>query len=177
MPRTIRRPSTFRGSRQRPGGGWSRFTAGSTVAAASTKALVGAFNLSNVDIGETTRRTIGEIWTFSDQAATTETFTGAFGLIVATSAAITAGAASLPGPVTERSDNGWLVWQGFQGGIQFATSVGFQSNVGKYYAIDSRAMRKVQEGYGIAVMMETTSSSDGVTLNTNLSMYSTRTQR
>ncbi len=79
----------------------------------STKILLGVFVLSNVGIGETVRRTIGNIWVVSDQAAADEVQVGAFGCIVVTDLAAAAGAASIPGPFTDANDDGWFVWQGF----------------------------------------------------------------
>ena len=135
---------------------WSRTNStGLLTVAAGTKALLTAFSLNNVGIGETVRRTHVQLYVQSDQAVSPEVHIGALGFVIATDAALAAGAASIPGPVTDASDDGWFVWMPFQdvgiiGGQQ-------RGNINEW-EVDSKAMRKIQEGYGIAVMIENASA-------------------
>ena len=169
---------SFRGGRRvRPGGGWGRVITGGNIAAASTKLLIGSFTLSNPDINETVRRTVGLLQVFSDQIIATEDQVGAFGMCVVMDTAIAAGVASLPGPVTEANDNIWFVWQPVLQGLEFLTGVGFLTAFDRHYPIDSKAMRKVEEGQSVAMIAESTAGSDGWSINVGLSMYSTRTAR
>ncbi len=171
------RRTTFRprGRSARPGGGWARIRTSATNAGGGVKTLVSSLALSNPDIDETLRRVIGELWHFSDQAAATETYTGAFGIIVVNDVALAAGAASIPGPITDQNDNGWLFWAALMGGFQFGTGVGFESAPGVHMQIESRAMRRVREGFGLALMMESSGGSAGFSLQLGLSFYATRT--
>ena len=49
----------------------------------------------------------------SDQVAVVEQQIGALGFIVVSDLAIAAGAASIPSPGFNGSDDGWFVWQAF----------------------------------------------------------------
>ena len=87
-------------------------------------------------------------------------FNGAFGIGIATAAAVVAGAASVPTPLIEQDSDQWLYWQGFEvhgaqafslagapGLEQFGTYVNFE--------IDSKAMRKFDIVMSIYAMVET----------------------
>jgi len=71
-------------------------------------------------------------------------FSGAFGIGIASLAAVTAGIGSVPTPLTEQSSENWLYWHAFSvhlvtatiGDGANATSVVFERN------IDTKAMRK-----------------------------------
>ena len=78
----------------------------------------------------------------SDQAAVTERPSGAFGIIVVSSQAVAAGAASCPSPITNIDDD-FLVYQGLASPFVFLSSVGFQNGSNTNYVVDSKAMRKV----------------------------------
>ncbi len=159
---------------RRPGGTWSRGVFEIVTVAASAKALIGIYTPTVAGIGETIRRNVGGINIGSDQLAASEDIIGAFGLTVANDIALAAGAASLPGPVSELDDDGWLVWQGFAQEVTFATAVGFDSVGGRWYNFDSKAMRRVEEGYGLAMMIENKSASIAFQVSTLISTYATR---
>ena len=140
--------------------------------AGSTKTLLTSFVLSNAGINETIRRTLGGVYVSSDQAAASENYSGAFGICVVTDAALAAGAASIPGPFTEQSDDIWVVWMPVAGSVTVGGTPGNVARLGWWFPFDSRAMRRVQEGQGIAVMFET-AAADGVSVTAALSLYST----
>ena len=126
---------------------------------AATKVLLTSLSLANPGIGETVRRTRGLLYIQSDQSASAEEQTGAMGFVVVTDLALAAGAASIPGPHTDSSDDGWFVWQPFmQAGLQQPLSAVH----GTGYDFDSKAMRRVQEGSGIAVMVENSHATFGL---------------
>jgi len=144
-----------------------------TTIAAGTKALLATLVLSNPGIGETVRRTHVTLSVVSDQGGSLEQQNGAFGMIVVSDLAVAAGAASIPGPVTDASDDGWFVWFGvsqISGTLLGAgvTSMGFMP-----YVFESKAMRKVADGFTIAVMYETLSQ--GSSVGSAISLLSTRT--
>ncbi len=89
----------------------------------------------------------------SDQTATTEDITGAFGMIVVKESAATIGITAVPTPLTE-VDADFFVYQGMTAPFTSLTSVGFQDGVGVRYDIDSKAMRKVGTNDDVAVVME-----------------------
>ena len=142
----------FRGGGRRAPTTWARTisTAQITVAA-GTKVVFATFALANPGIGETVRRTRGQFYIASDQGSVIETQQAAMGMIVVNDLALAAGAASIPGPATDANDDGWFVWMGLlaRQGLS-ASTLSSQNN----FFFDSKAMRKVQQGFGIAVMFE-----------------------
>ncbi len=140
-----------------------------TTVTQGNKALIATLILSNAGISETIRRTRGMVIIRSDQAAADEDQFGALGMIVINDLALAAGAASIPGPCTEADDDGWFVWQP-------AMAHGLQSTAGPgapnyaVYEFDSKAMRRVEEGYGIAVMVENGSALHGMAFASSFSV-------
>ena len=79
-----------------------------TTLSATGSAFLGSTIIPEVE-GLTIVRTRGELMMYlSTAAAGQDGFTGAFGIAVATSAAVAAGIASVPTPITESDWNGWL---------------------------------------------------------------------
>ena len=144
---------------------------GLTAVAAGTKVLLGGFSLSNSNIDETILRVRGLFTCSTDQNAQSETQVGAFGLILVTDLAAAAGAASIPGPVTDRADDGWFVWQAIVQDFLWGSAVASIMR-GVQYPIDSKAKRKVQEGQQVAIMVENSSSTTGFNCGTALRMLS-----
>jgi len=135
---------------------WAGFSQIQLALGSGNKILLGSFALSTA-FEETIVRTRGMMTVTTDQSAALEEQLGAFGLIIVSDRAITAGAASIPGPFTDADDDGWLVWQPF---AQLMQSAGFGSN--NSITIDSKAQRIVREGEQVAVMLENGSGTDGI---------------
>ena len=159
---------------QRRGTNWGRLVATlETSVAASAKVLLASFTLSNVGIGETIRRTRVTFLVLSDQSAAVELQIGAFGMIVVNDLALAAGAASIPGPETDANDDGWFVWEPFlQVGEAAVGGAASSAEAVKGYTFDSKAMRRVEEGFSIAVMIENASASHGFEALTSISLLS-----
>ncbi len=84
---------------------------------------------------------------------------GAFGICIVSAQAAAAGAASVPGPWTNASWDGWLVWQPFAFRVDLgagqAAGVTMVGRVaGQDYVIDSKAMRKVELNEVVMLMCE-----------------------
>ena len=157
FPQTTRRQPTT----------WTRVVTTTVFTVAPlTKVLLGAIALSNPGIGETVRRTRGVMGVSSDQSGAYEEQFGAFGLIVVSDLALAAGAASIPGPGTDLGDDGWFVWQP----ICQASASAVASGGSTQYQFDSKAMRRVQEGFGIAMMVENVHPTFGLEFAFALSM-------
>ncbi len=118
--------------------------------------------MSNPNIDETVLRTVGLISIQSDQAAAQEEQIGAFGMIVVNDLAVAAGAASIPGPITDRGDDGWHLYVPFAQTLSVATVVGFHGNFATQYGFDSKAKRRVEEGSQIAIMVENAHATHGL---------------
>ncbi len=151
---------------------WSGFIpATMTNVAAGTKVLVGGFTLSNPNIDETILRTVGMISVGSGQQSATEDQIGAFGMMIVSDLAVAAGAASIPGPVTDNSDDAWFVWVPFAQRSTFDVSAGVTS---VKYDFDSKAMRTVEEGFGLAVMVENAHAVHSLVFQMSMSLLSSR---
>ena len=132
--------------------------------AAGTKAFLVNVQLSSQGIGETVRRTRGTVLARSDQTGADEVFMGAIGFVIINDIAAGVGATAIPGPVTDDDDDGWFVWQPFMG----SHSSGEGND--QVFHFDSKAMRKIEPGYQVAIMLENASPTTGVEIVTAFSM-------
>ena len=98
-----------RPQRRRPNNSWGIFASSSfSNIAANSKVLLGTIALSNPGIDETILRIIGSISIASDATGAIETQIGSVGIIVVSDEAVAAGVASIPGPSTDGSNDGWF---------------------------------------------------------------------
>jgi len=114
--------------------------------------------------GETIRRMRGTLFV---RAADVGTFHGAIGAFVANNTAIAAGVASLLDPVTDVADDAWFWYQSFGGGGSADPgSAGPSSS--QVLSIDSKAMRRVADGFAIVFVVA--NSSGATAFNIALSL-------
>ncbi len=154
--RVIRR--SFGGRAQRRQTQW--------IASADAAAVVNIANNTNVLVESLTGAQVALIAPFtivrvrglisikSDQVVASEFPFGALGLAVVSEQARAAGAASLPGPVSQQDSELWHVWLPLSASFIFSTAAGFDSAGGRVFEIDSKAMRKVEEGEALVTMVE-----------------------
>ncbi len=167
-----RRFSTFQ-RRSSPNRAWTGAEdIANSVAGAGTKVLLGSFILSNSNIDETILRTVGLIFVHSDQVVATEGQSGAFGMIVVNSRALTAGAASIPGPIADIADDGWFVHVPFANEFTFVTGAGVDAQGATAQMWDFKSKRIVEDGFGIALMVESTPGSAGFVFDVIVRMLS-----
>ena len=154
---------------------WARFlNTSQSVVPAATKLLIGTMVLSNPGIGETVRRVRGRFLVMSDQTSAYEFQLGAFGMVIANDLALAAGAASLPGPGTDGNDDGWFVWEPF-GQLAQATEAGStHDGIHVGHDFDSKGMRRIEEGFGIALMVENVHATHALEFVLTLSLLSSR---
>ena len=120
MAHRMRRPQGRTPTRR--GTNWSRVISTSPdVVPASSKVLLTTFVLSNPGITETIVRTIGRYFVASDQALALEEQLGAWGMVRVTEAAAAIGITAIPGSVTDKDDEGWMVWEGIAQNGQLTT--------------------------------------------------------
>ncbi len=103
-------------------------------------------------------RTRGFILARSDQDGVDETYGCSWGLAIVSDQAIAIGVTAVPTPDTDIDSDLWFVYESILGRYQFSSGVG-QGDVGTSRTYDSRAMRKVQEGQDIAVVVESIATS------------------
>ncbi len=146
-------------NRRTPNRSWTGTSSTGPVAvAAATKVVLATFVLSNPNIDETILRTVGVLAVQSDQAAASEDQIGALGMIVVNDLALAAGAASIPGPITDIGDDGWFLYVPFAQRLNFSSAVGVNPDFAQLYQFDSKAKRRVEEGSGVALIVENASS-------------------
>ena len=156
---------------------WGRsVTTGFVTLPAASKVILATLVLFNPGISETVRRTRGVVVVTSDQEAIVEPQVGALGAIVVTDTALAVGVASLPDPVTDSSDDGWFVWMpilqasGFDvSGVEELASAAMNR-----YEFDSKAMRRVEDGFSIAFVAANSSATTGMRIALSLSALSSR---
>ena len=105
-------------------------------------------------------RTRGSLWVSTDQSANNEEPFGALGFSVVTDQAAAAGVASLPTPITDEASDNWFLWIPWMAGLRVADATGIM-NPWVEYKFDSKAMRKVDDGDNVVVMLENASAADG----------------
>ena len=128
----------------RPARGWAGVIGATEISVpANSRVLLGSFVVPGDGAGLTVIRTVGQFSISSDQQATTEQQIGAFGLIVATDAALAVGITALPDPVTEIADDGWFVYRSFSQDFRFITAAGVMPDFAMPYEFDSKAKRKI----------------------------------
>ncbi len=170
MPTRFRQRPGVRGRSVRAGTSWGRIvqTAQFTIAT-STKVIPVTFLLDNQGISETVRRTRGMVFVTSDQPSASEAIFGAYGLIVVTDAAAAIGVTAVPGPVTEANDDGWFVWQPFM--TKGADTI---ASYQPAFEFDSKAMRKVDTGFQIVMVIENASGTNALVAAVAVSMLTSR---
>ena len=174
-----RRVSVPRGViRNRPTTNWARCvsTTFQTVGVGN-KLFFASLILSNPGIGETIRRVRGRFIVFSDQVAQHELIQGALGFTLVTDAASTAGAASIPGPFTDRNDDNWFVWESMHAISTMADNTApaaGHNQVGGVVDFDSKAMRRVEEGSQLVVMAENSNVGHVLRFSLGFSVLSSR---
>ncbi len=96
----------------------------------------------------------------SDQAAATELVHVAVGGAVVSDQAIAAGVGSIPTPFAEIGSDLWFLHDQLTTQFLFGTGVGF-INDGVSKDVDSRAMRKVEDGEDVAIVIENSTVGQG----------------
>ncbi len=145
-----------------PNRSWAGFRTNAPIAVpANTKILLSTLGLSNPGIDETVLRNVGIISIVTDQVVAGEQQIGAFGMVKVSTIAATAGAASIPGPITDASADGWFTYVPFAQEFQFISAVGVAFNAATQYQFDSKAKRRVNTGFALAMMVENAHATHG----------------
>ncbi len=90
----------------------------------------------------------------SDQTAALEVQQVALGCAVVSEQAVAIGVTAVPTPFADLGSDLWFVHQILASSFTFVTGIGFQSPGGVNVDIDSRAMRKVEDGQDLVTVME-----------------------
>ena len=102
----------------------------------------------------------------TDQLSADESQVGAIGLCVVSSQAVAIGVTAVPTPLTDLASDLWFVHQPLLSEMILNTAIGFDSNGGHVYEIDSKAMRKVNDDEEIIVVVEGSGAFQGAIIKT-----------
>ena len=132
---------------------WMSFTPVATTLATNTSAAI-VFSLNAAALALrpfTIVRTHWELFLMSDQASTQEQQTVGVGLAVVSDQAVAVGVSAVPTPVLEAASSMWFLHR-----YLFADESSLVDNPkpGSRLSIDSKAMRKVEVGQDIVVVVE-----------------------
>ncbi len=111
-------------------------------------------------------RTRGVFLAFSDQLVATENWGVGYGIAVVSEQASAIGVTAVPTPMTDSGSDLWFVYEFIAGRFDFITVAGIEANTGRERIVDSKAMRKVEDGQQVVDVVETSSSSSGVNVAT-----------
>jgi len=97
----------------------------------------------------------------SDQAATSEGQLGGLGIAVVSDQASAVGVTAVPLPIDDMESDLWLVHQLMYNTFVFGSGIGFSDDGLHQYDIDSKAMRKVDIGQDVVVVVQRSGNGDG----------------
>ena len=144
---------------------------GATAISASGTGLVGAAVVPTVP-GLTVVRTRGELLlTLITATGALDGFRGAFGIGIATFAAVNAGIGSVPVPIADEDQEIWLYHRFFSIVGNISTEADFGISTVLRLEIDSKAMRKLDDGlslYGAFEVVETGAAVMDMSFNSRL---------
>ena len=145
---------------------WIGLTETRTVAVgANTATLILSLNAAALALRPfTITRSILHWSVRSDQTAASESWTAGLGIAVVSDQASAVGITAVPSPFTDLASDLWLLHDVIDGRFEFVSGVGFDSNGvspegGKTQ--ESKAMRKVEDGQDVVVVLENDSLSLG----------------
>ena len=169
MPRAVTsRKSGFiqRGGVMRRETLWFDITEGeTTVASANTAVILNALGAAGLALRPfTVVRTYLNWHIRSDQIAAVEEYQAAIGCCVVSDQASAIGVTAVPTPFTDLSSDLWFVHGIMANQILFSSAIGIQANSGVSKDIDSKAMRKVEDGQDLITVTEASSISAGYVL-------------
>ncbi len=164
--RTARRSGlVLRGGRNRRESVWIGGTDVRTaIATATTASLVTSLNAAALALRPfTVVRTRGFMYLMSDQAAAAEFQTVAVGMAVVSDQAVAIGVTALPTPVTDSASDLWYLYEWLAGNATDLTDLAIG---GQFKEIDSRAMRKVEDGQDVVMLVESGAQTNGMNIHT-----------
>ena len=100
----------------------------------------------------------------SDQLAADEFQLGAVGIAVVSEQVEAIGITAVPTPITDLASDLWLQHQFLYSSFGFITGAGFDAQTLTQYSVDSKAMRKVEDGEDVVVVAEASALSFGFIL-------------
>ncbi len=142
---------------------WLQFLPGEVnLASANSAAIVFSLNAAALALRPFTIVRTRFIWhVFPDQFAASESQQTAAGIAVVSDEAVAVGVSAVPTPMSSMGSDLWLLHEISLGRVQITSASGFESQAGYVMRIDSKAMRKVDIGQDIVVVIQNGATSEG----------------
>ena len=144
---------------------WLELQPAITVHAATTGTIL--FSLTTAELALrpfTIVRTRLQVGIISDQAAASEDQVAGLGIAVVSEQAQAVGVTAVPLLIDDMESDLWLMHQLVYNTFLFADGTGFQDGGLQQYAIDSKAMRKVDIGQDVIVVAQRGGAGSGLNL-------------
>jgi len=156
--------NVFRDGRMRRATLWAQIAPLRTNMAAGVAVLTSQLNAAALLLRPfTIVRTRGFLLVRSDQVAATEDYGAAMAYAVVSEQAAAIGVTAVPTPDTDRASDFFFVYEELHGELDGGSSG--PTELGKYTAFDSKAMRKVDEDQTMVIVAENTAdSTDAVSI-------------
>ncbi len=146
---------------------WLEVGTGETLlAGAPSVAITNSLNAAALALTPfTVIRVRGVLHCRSDQNVASETTGVSIGYAVVSEQAVAIGVTAVPTPVTEKGSDLWFVHETVFMRYQFGSNIGFDGDAGIFMKYDSKAMRKVEDGSDLVVVVE--NEINGCTITTS----------
>jgi len=113
----------------------------------------------------TVTRTRGFLHVESDQVAGDESYQVALGCCVVSDQASAIGVTAVPTPFTDLGSDLWFVHEILASSFEILSAVGVETATGVFARVDSKAMRRVEEGQDVLTVIENSSLGSGSSVN------------
>jgi len=142
---------------------WFQFVpAEINLSSANSAVLVFSLNAAALALRPFTIVRTRFVWhMFSDQGAANESQQMAAGIAVVSDEATAVGVTAVPTPMSSLGSDLWFVHEILLDRFQLVTAAGFTSPTGRFTTIDSKAMRKVDVGQDVVVVLQNGATSEG----------------
>jgi len=139
---------------------WLQLAETTTTLAAGTPVVFTGFDADVLAMRPfTIVRSRGVLHLATDQLSASEVAVAVMGWAVVSDQALAVGVTAVPTPITEGDSDLWFLYESLITRVDFGSAIGFDSSSGNLKEFDSRAMRKVEDGQDIAVVMEASAAS------------------
>ena len=131
-----------------------------TLASTNAVALTASLDTAELALRPfTVVRVRGGMHVRSDQTGASEAFGVQMGLCVVSDQAVAIGVTAVPTPDTDQASDAWFVYEQYLSRFEFISGVGVDTDSGRYVPYDSKAMRKVEDGFDVIQVIECPSTS------------------
>ena len=134
-----------------------------TLASTGAVSLLSQLDASGLALRPfTVVRTRGSFHVRSDQVAASENYGVAMGFAVVFEQASAIGVTAVPTPNTDINSDAFFVYESIASRFEFVSGTGFDPAAGLVVNYDSKAMRKVEDGFDVVQTWEVTSTSAAI---------------